>query len=350
MNAPAGDPSEEMPHRLPAGLRHLREVALSGARAAAVRAAALLGVADALADEPSTVDELAERVEAKPAELRRLLRALAALGVFAAEPDGRYRHTEASRYLREDEPGSIKHIVLWSTEPWTWELWPRLDQAVRTGESVFGKVHDLAFFDYLRTEAPGSGEVMDKAMVQASSLSIESIADLLDLTGVTSFADICGGRGQVLTAVLARHPRLHGTLFDRPAALAKADPQLREGSEFAGRVELVAGDCRAAVPVRADAYLLKSVLDWDDESTVKTLSNVAAAARPGARVFIIENLADSSAEPAFTTAMDLLLLLNVGGRKRTAAEFSALAERSGLAVTGVEPVDSYLHLITCRVP
>ncbi|MGW7535325.1 methyltransferase [Amycolatopsis sp. NPDC054798] len=331
------------------GLMHLRETALAGARAAAVRAAARLGVADALDDRPATVAELAAATGTRPGELRRLLRALAAHDIFAEEADGRYRHTDASWHLREDAESSIKYVVLWSTEPWTWRLWPQLDEAVRTGENVFAALHDRSFFEHLRAEEPESGRILDRAMVQASSLSVDSIVATLDLAGVSSIADIGGGRGQVLSAVLARHPELRGTLFDHPAALANADERLRENGDFGSRATLLAGDCRQAVPVRADAYLAKSILDWDDESGVTTLRNIAAAARPGAKVFVVENLI-GSAQLGFATAMDLLLLLNVGGRKRTEAELTALIEQAGLVVGDVRPIDSYLHLFDCRVP
>ncbi|MEV4053687.1 methyltransferase [Amycolatopsis sp. NPDC049688] len=334
---------------LPEAVVRVRELMLSAAYAAALRAAVKLGLPDAIGGEPVAPAALAAAVGADAGALHRLVRALAAFGVFTIDSEGCYRHTELSRLLREDAPHSVKYNVLWSTEPWTWDVWPRLDDAVRTGGSVFGSLHGTEFFDYLHREAPESAEVFDRAMTQSSRLSAHAVAEALDLTSVATVADIAGGQGLVLATLLERHPELHGVLLDLPGVLAGADARLREGGSLAGRARLVPGDCRAAIPVRADVYLLKNILEWDDESTLRTLRNVIAAAGPGARVVVIENLVDDSPEMSFTTAMDLLLLLNVGGRKQTKDELVALVQQAGLRVEAVRAVNSYLHMVECVV-
>ncbi|MFE4519371.1 methyltransferase [Kitasatospora sp. NPDC056783] len=335
---------------IPQSVIRLRELGLSAAGAAAVRAAARLGLADALGEEPTDPAELARAVKADPDALLRLLRALTCHGVFAEQPDGRYAHTDSSRLLRTDTPRSLRDMVLWGTEPWTWELWGHLDEAVRTGEAVFPGLHGMDFFDHLHAHSPESAAVFDRAMTQSSRLSALALADRLDLTGVGSVVDIAGGQGHVLATLLEREPGLHGTLLDLPEVVAGADERLRPGGALAGRATLLGGDCLREVPVRADLYLLKNILEWDDESTVLTLRNVVAAAAPGSRVVIVENLVDGSPELKFTTAMDLLLLLNVGGRKHTADGLVRLVEEAGLTGVEVRPVNSYLHLVEGVVP
>jgi C-methyltransferase len=334
---------------LPPSVRQLRELFLSAACAAAVRAAAKLGVADAIGDEPAAVSAVAGRLAVDATALRRLLRALASHGIFAEAPDDSFAHTEVSKLLREDAPRSLKYSALWATEPWTWTLWPHLDEAVRTGRPVFEDLHGKEFFDYLHAEAPESAEVFDRAMTQSSRLSAAAIAEQLDLTGAEVVADIAGGQGHVLATLLERDPALRGVLFDLPDVIANADPRFTAGGALAGRVELVPGDCRRGVSADADVYVLKNILEWDDDSTVDTLRGIAAG-RPGARVFVLENLVDGSPELRFTTAMDLLLLLNVGGRKHTREGLSELVRRSGLRLDEVRPVNSYLHLFACTVP
>ncbi|GAA5608991.1 mitomycin biosynthesis 6-O-methyltransferase [Streptomyces platensis] len=335
---------------LPPAVMQLRELALSAACAAAVRAAARLGVADALGDEPATAQALAATVDADAHALARLLRALAAHGIFAELPDGRFRHTETSRLLREDAPRSLRYSALWATEPWTWALWPHLEEAVRTGKEVFAGLYGSEFFSWLHTEeARESSEVFDKAMTQSSILSARAIAEVVTIDGAREIVDIAGGQGMVLATLLEKHLGLRGTLFDLPEVVADADPRLRDGGSLAGRARLVPGDCRRTVPEGADLYLLKNILEWDDESTVRTLRNVAEAAPAGARVVVMENLVDGSPEARFTTAMDLMLLLNVGGRKHTKAGLSALIQEAGLQLESVRPVNSYLHLFESRV-
>jgi C-methyltransferase len=345
----AAEPTRGSVPAVPAAVHVLRDLALSCARAAAVRAAIVLGIADTVGDEPMPLATLAQAVEADPSTLHRLLRALATFGVFTVTDDGACAHNDASRLLRTDAERTMKHMVLWTTEPWAWTVWPHLDKAVRAGGDVFTALHGREFFDYLHAEAPESAAVFDQAMTQSSRLSVNAVVDQLDLGDHQVLADVGGGQGSVLAAALERHPTARGALLDLPGVLGNADPRLRPGGALADRAELVACDSIDAVPVRADVYLLKNVLEWDDESTVRTLRNVVASAAPGARVLVVENLLDGSPELGFTTAMDLLLLCNVGGRKHTAAGLEGLCARAGLRVTGIRAVNSYLHLIEATV-
>jgi C-methyltransferase len=321
----------------------LREIVFGAAPAAAVRTAAGLQLADALGESPATAEELARATGTQPKALRRLLRALASHGVFAETEDGTFVHTDMSRLLRDDTPGSLRHIALWCTEPWTWQAWPRLADAVRTGDGVFPDLYGKSFFEYLHSEGGESARVFDRAMTASSRQAASDLAEYVDLAGVRSVADIGGGQGLVLAALLEKSPGLSGTLLDLPAVVAGADPRLRDGGALADRVTLVPGDCREAIPVRADLYVIKNILEWDDASTRATLANVVAAAEPGARVLVIENLVDDSPSMRFTTAMDLLLLLNVGGAKHTRQSLTTLMTEAGLTVGEVRPVNPYLH-------
>lgn len=328
----------------------LRELAFGAACAAAVRAAARLGVADALGETPASAEELASAVEAEPQPLRRLLRALCHYGIFEEDGGGRFAHTGMSRLLREDAPDSLRYIALWCTEPWTWDVWPKLDEAVRSGRSVFRDVHGKEFFDYLHQDAEDSAGVFNRAMTTSSRQSARDVAELLDLTGVAEVADIGGGQGHVLAELLERNPEVRGTLLDLAGVVANAEPRLREGGTLAARASLVPGDCRTGIPVRADMYIIKNILEWDDDSTRATLANVVAAARPGARVVVIENLVDGSPSMRFTTAMDLLLLLNVGGAKHSRESLANRMEEAGLKIVRIRPVNTYLHAFESTVP
>ncbi|MFF2213275.1 methyltransferase [Streptomyces antibioticus] len=342
-------PPQPPPVSPPPSMR-LRELAFGAAAAAALRAAARLGVADALGERPTTVDDLAAAVKTEPRQLRRLLRALSCYGVFTERPDGTFAHTDVSRLLREDDPHSLRAITLWCTEPWTWDAWPKLDEAVRTGHNVVQDLYGKEFFVYLNEDAPESADVFNRAMTTSSVQSARDVAEFLDLSGAASVADIGGGQGHVVASLLEKYPAMRGTLLDLPRVVENADARLREGGALAGRVEVVPGDCRAAIPVRADVYIIKNILEWDDESTARTLRNVIAAGGPGTRVVVIENLVDDTPSMRFSTAMDLLLLLNVGGAKHTTDSMVSRLTEAGLVIDDIRPVNPYLHAFDCHVP
>ncbi|MFI9344093.1 methyltransferase [Streptomyces sp. NPDC052773] len=328
----------------------LRELVFGAACAAALRAAARLGVADALGDSPQAVEDLAAAVKTEPQPLRRLLRTLSCYGVFAEGRDGTFAHTDMSRLLREDDPHSLRAITLWCTEPWTWDAWPKLDEAVRTGRNVVEALYGKEFFTYLNEDAPESADVFNRAMTTSSMQSARDVAQFLDLSGSSSVADIGGGQGHVVASLLEKYPSLHGTLLDLPRVVENADPRLRPGGALADRVRVVPGDCRVAVPVQADVYIIKNILEWDDDSTARTLRNVIEAGGPGTRVVVIENLVDDTPSMKFSTAMDLLLLLNVGGAKHTTESMVSRLTGAGLVIDDIRPVNPYLHAFDCVVP
>ncbi|ACU73409.1 O-methyltransferase family 2 [Catenulispora acidiphila DSM 44928] len=334
----------------PQSAMRLRELIFGAACAAAVRAAASLEVADALGEEPMTVEDLAKAVHAEPGPLRRLLRTLTCYGVFTDAGEDRYAHTDMSWQLRKESPNSLHYIALWCTEPWTWQLWPHLDEAVRTGRNIFPDVYGKEFFTYLHEDATASAEVFDKAMTHSSRQSAADLVGFLNLEGITSVVDIGGGQGHVLASLLEKHPEIHGTLIDLPQVIARADPRLHEAGTLSPRARLIATDCRTEVPVQADLYIIKNILEWDTDSTRRTLRNVVEAAPPGARVVVVENLVDDTPSMRFTTAMDLLLLLNVGGAKHSRASLQTLLTEAGLRVDEVRPVNPYLHAFECVVP
>ncbi|SEB30816.1 16S rRNA G1207 methylase RsmC [Streptomyces misionensis] len=343
-------PAETPASGLDAEIR-IREMALSVAVASALQVAVRLGVADALDADEADAGELARAVGADADTLARLLRALAAHGVFeeTGVGAGRFRHTGLSRLLRSDAAGGMADMVLWAGAAWTWDAWPRLEQAVRTGDAVVPDLHGKDFFRYLKEDAPADAQVFNRAMTQASALTSQAVAETLDLTGVTRIADIGGGHGHLLRTVLERHPHVDGELFDLPSVVAGADRELTTGA-LSGRAGVTPGDCLEAVPVKADLYLIKQILKWDDERSVRVLRNIAEHAAPGARIVVIQNLVDRSPEPRVTTAMDLFLLLNVGGREHFQRDFEGIFRAAGLEFTGVTQARSALYLIEARVP
>ena len=119
--------------------------------------AADLGVADALADGPRPVDELAREVGADPDALHRILRALASDGVFAEEAPGVYRNTEASEGLRSGTRWhDFAHLF--------GGVWHRaLGELDAAGEPTFERIHGTDFWSWLG-ERPDERGAFDRAM------------------------------------------------------------------------------------------------------------------------------------------------------------------------------------------
>ena len=107
----------------------------------AIHVAAVLGIADLLADGPRTSDDLAVATDGAPDALYRLLRALAGVGVLREEEDRRFALTELGACLRSDAPEPVGGWAAFVGRPYHWQAWGALLHSVRTGENAFRHVH-----------------------------------------------------------------------------------------------------------------------------------------------------------------------------------------------------------------
>ena len=112
-------------------------------RAQGIAAAAELKVADALADGPLPIDELARRVEADPDALARLLRALISEGIFVRAARRPLRAQCPWQTLRSNAPLSMAGMARMVGLPEYREHWSALVDAVRTGEAVPPKLRGI---------------------------------------------------------------------------------------------------------------------------------------------------------------------------------------------------------------
>jgi hypothetical protein len=312
-----------------------------------VAVAAELGVADALAGGPLDVDTLAARVGADAGALHRLLRALASLGVFAGDADG-YALTPLGECLRRDAEDSLRSLAIMRGSEWQWRAWRDLRGSVRTGVGAFERVHGQPLFDWL-AQHPAESAVFGAAITGHTAQMGRALAGACDLSGVATLVDVGGGHGVILAALLGRHPQLRGTLLEQPHVLRETQTA-GVLNACAGRVDLVGGDFFESVPAGADAYLLSHVLhDWDDDPAVRILETVRAAMRPASRLLIAEMVVPEDDAPHFSKLLDLEMLVMLGGRERTLAEYRRLLDAAGLQLLDVQPTPSPVSVLEARL-
>jgi hypothetical protein len=300
----------------------------------ALHVAAALGIADQLAAGPRGVDELASITGAQRSSLYRLLRMLTGAGVFREEPNGQFALTTLGTTLRSEAPDSVRDWALFVGAPEMWEVWGRLRDSVITGESAFQRVHGAPMWDYI-TEHPYLGSAFDRWMTRQSNQHNSALVASYDFSSCRLVADIGGGQGSTLAAILQANPSLRGILLDLAHVVANPVPLVEAG--VVDRCEVIGGDMLQAVPVGADAYIIKRVLmDWGDEQAATILRNCAAAMPEAGKALVVEMLMATGDAPSPAKSFDILMLLNQpGGRIRTEAEFKVLFSAAGLRLTRV---------------
>jgi C-methyltransferase len=280
-----------------------------------------LGIADHLDDEPARVEELASGCGADPDALDRVLALLACHGVFRR--DGRaYSHTPASRLLRSDEGMSMRAFPRMMALPLFSTVFSNLEHSIRTGAPAVETVEPKGFWGYLE-DRPDEARIFGQAMSAKAAADVAAILGAYDFGRFDTVADIGGGRGHLLSAVLAAAPGTHGILFDLPSVIDALDIEHE-------RLTTQAGDFFVDQLPGADLYVLMEVLhDWDDERCVAILSAIHRSAAPGARVAVIENILRDGEPDARGRTLDVIMLAVTGGRERTASELNELFEGAG---------------------
>lgn len=318
----------------PAELRQMLQL-LNGFRVTQVLyVAARLGLADILKGGPQPVEALAATTGANADALYRVLRALASIGVFEEDTNGRFALTPLAALLQQDHPYGVRAQALYQgDEPY--RAWGGLYDGVITGANAFERVFGAPHFEYL-AQHPAQNEAFNQAMSASSRQAAMAIAGEYDFSAAGSVVDIAGGQGVLIAAILRANPAVHGVLFDQPHVVANAQPVL-EAAGVEDRCELASGDFFVSVPP-GDIYTLRHILhDWDDEHAIAILRSCAEAMTPGGRALVIESAIEPGNDPSPAKFLDLMMFVMNGGRERTAEEYRRLFAAAGLRLTRIIP-------------
>jgi hypothetical protein len=305
----------------------------------ALHVAARIGIADQLKAGSRTMSELSDALSAHPDVLERLVRMLASLGVLRAEPDSSFSLTELGETLRHDAPNSVRDWALYIGSSAPWSAWGHLYDSVKTGEPGFVLAHGKPTYEFLESH-PELSAPFNRWMSKQSALHNVAIARAYDFRSCRVVADIGGGQGSTLAALLDRHPSLRGILFDKPSVVEKPGPL--DIDRVRDRCDVIGGDMLMSVPANVDLYVIKRVLMiWGDDEAVRVLKNCAARLSRGGKVLVVEMIMPPIGQPGPATTFDILMLLaNKGGRIRTEGEFRAIFTAAGLKLDRVIPTDS----------
>jgi hypothetical protein len=295
-------------------------------------AIARLEVPEQLAAGPLPIPQLADAVGADRDALWRVLRLVADYDIVTFEQD-RVGLTDRGRLLCRDHPSSLQAAFATVGDS---DVAHRLTNTLRTGRAAAPAVLGMPYWDYLAAH-PDQQALFDQAMVQRAQLLSLACVPMLDWSTSGVIADIAGGIGTLLAAVLQAAPCTHGILVDQPQVLERARPVLqRQG--VADRCALYPGDLFDPPPP-AELYLLASVLhDWDDDHATRILTALGQSATNHTRLRIFEMLLPEDAAPHRAKMSDVLMLLMFdGARERTVGQYRDLLEGTGWQLERVVP-------------
>jgi hypothetical protein len=328
-----------------ANAARLLEMVNSGWMPQALRTAAELGIADLLAHGPRSAADLAVATSTHAPSLHRLLRALVAIDVVGERDDGTFELTPSGRLLQADVEGTVRSWTIYQGRD-VWDEWGLMLEAVRTGKSgreiATGKRGDWKpGFEPLRDD-PERAAIFNKAMAELTRLNTHALVTGYDFARYARIADVGGGYGELIAAILAANPGSRGILFDLPHAIESARPHLEKNGVL-DRCEVVSGSFFDEVPGGADLYVMKSVIhDWDDERAAEILANLRRAMGASSKLVLIERLMPERMKPGkefhALARADMNMLVAHAAPERTEAHWRRLLESAGFSVVGVAPI------------
>ena len=300
----------------------------------ALHVAATLGIADLLKDGKRGSDDLAAATNTNPSALYRLLRALASVGVFEEDAERRFGLTELGECLRSDAAEPLGEWARQIGRPYYWQAWDHLLFSIQTGENAFSDLHDGMRVWEWRAQHPEESAIFDQAMMGVSRSRAQAILAVYDFGQFGTLADIGGGNGAFLAAILTKNPTVRGINFDQPHVAGKGQA-LFEKAGLEDRAQSVSGSFFEKIPSGADGYVMKKVLhDWDDDDCIRILEVIHASCGE-AKLLLVECVIGEPNTDDTAKFSDLNMLVMPGGRERTTAEWEALLKAGGFKLTAI---------------
>jgi len=284
-------------------------------------AASEIGLFEALASGPATVDELAARTAVPRRTLRISADAMVGLGLLERRGD-RYGNGAAAAAFLAGRPGPDLRPMLRFFDRISYPAWMKLAEAVRTGH---GQSHFGRFSEEEQQIFSAGVQAFTAPMAAALGASYE-------FGRHRRLLDVGGGTGSFLVAVLRRNAGLAGTLFELPGACAAARRYLA-GEPEGARIAVVEGDVfKDKLPDGHDVLLVANTVHvLSAEHNLELLRKMRAGVAAGVRLLLVDLWTDPThTEPPAAPLMAGEFLIIAGeGQAYSEEEADAWLRQTG---------------------
>jgi O-methyltransferase domain len=296
----------------------MRELAYSYLSARVVHVACYYKLFDELESGPKTAAEIANGYY-RPEAVRRMFRTLANHGAVNMDEDERFSLNEKSQLLISSAVNTLQPAFAKEFDLKRWEAIGNLHLTLHNDVVPFDALNKMSCYEYFQRNEE-AGRLFNAGMKNFSEREDAQVSEAFDFEAFTSYCDIGGGTGGLLSCVLGKHQKVQGILFDLPEAVSEC--------KLPG-VRLEGGNFFESVP-HADVYTIKRVLhNWKDEPCVKILMNTTSAMSDNGRILVVEKVLPRKPDGSLLADADIIGLA-LGGQERTLGEFIKLGKMAGL--------------------
>ncbi|MGZ3592628.1 MAG: methyltransferase [Syntrophales bacterium] len=286
-----------------------------------LHAAIKLGIFTIVGSEELTVEDIAQRLNAKERGVVMLLNALAAMNLLVKKGD-RYSNTPSgASFLSRNSPEYVGHIIMHHHHLAL--SWAKLDEAVRTGGPM-------------RVRSSGSDEEGRESFLMGMFNIAMNLAprlvNTIDISGRRHLLDLGGGPGTYAIHFCLNNPRLSATVYDLPTTRPYALKTI-EKFGLAERIDFVAGNYlkEDIVGIYDVAWLSQILHAEGPDDCQKIIQKAASVLEPGGLLmvheFVMDNTMDGPLQPALFSLN--MLLGTAGGRSYSEGEIMGMLALAG---------------------
>ena len=265
-----------------------------------LHAAVKLDVFTLIGEKQLSGAAVAEKLDAAPEGVERLLNALVAMELLA-KSDNVYANTPSSlELLSKASPKYLGHIIMHHHH--LVPSWSQLDQSVKSGQPI-------------RERSSFSQEEWRESFLMGMFNMAMSMAPLLvprvDISTRQHLLDLGGGPGTYAIHFCLQNPQLKATVFDLPTTQPFAEKTIKR-FDLSDRIDFVGGNyVEDEIKGSYDAAWLSHILHGEGpEGCRKIIQKATAALKPGGIIIIHEFILDNSMDgPLFPALFSLNMLL-----------------------------------------
>jgi 3-hydroxy-5-methyl-1-naphthoate 3-O-methyltransferase len=303
----------------------LAAMAGAHAEARAIQVALKLGIFELLARGSQDQNAIAAALGTDRRATMLLANGMVALGLLEKR-DGTYRLSGAAdRYLVKSSPEYLGGMILFDEA--IFPYWATLEDSIRSGASA--RSPDMF------QSAPEDTERFIRAMDSLTRARGDAawVADHLDLAGVRTIADLGGGPGTYLAAIVRRHSKVRGAVWDLPATLKVTRRILTEREpEVMARIELLEVDyLKGPLPGSVDAVFMSNIVHSEQETdNARLMAKCFDAIAPGGLIALKDHVMNRDlTDPRAGAIFSLYLLLATRGRDYSFDEIAGWMTAAG---------------------
>jgi SAM-dependent methyltransferase len=246
--------------------------------------ASAIGLFEALATGPASLEEVAQKTDVPFRTLGIIAAAMVSLGLIERQGD-RYQNGVVAAAFLAGAGGPDMRPMLRFWNHISYPNWEKLEEAVRTGQS------QAKFSGFSEQQQ----EIFSQGVESFSAGTAAALAKSYDFGRHQRVLDIGGGTGSFLLAILQHHKNLTGTLFELPGACAVARQRLAKTPE-ASRIKVVEGSfLKDPLPGGHDVLVVANTVHvLSAAHNMKLMESMRGQVKSGARLLLADLWTDST--------------------------------------------------------